>query len=97
MRMLLKASMDTEKSNQALQEGRMQSALEGMMRELQPEATYFYPENGRRTALFVFDMEDPSQLPGVSEPLFSTAGADVHVTPVMNAEDLQKGLQQAFG
>jgi hypothetical protein len=97
MRMLLKASMDTEKSNQALQEGRMQPALEGMMRELQPEATYFYPENGRRTALFVFDMEDPSQLPGVSEPLFSTAGADVHVTPVMNAEDLQKGLQQAFG
>jgi hypothetical protein len=97
MRMLLKASMDTEKSNQALAEGTMQPALEGMMRELQPEAAYFYPENGRRTALFVVDMEDPSRLPAVTEPFFSNAGADVHVTPVMNAEDLQKGLRQAFG
>jgi len=97
MRVLLKATMDTEKSTAALQEGKIQRTFQDVMGELQPEAAYFYPENGRRTCLMVFDMEDPSQLPSVTEPFFTIAGADVSVTPVMNAEDMQKGVQQAFG
>ena len=97
MRMLLKAQMDTEKSSQALQEGKMQPELERIMNQLRPEAAYFYGEDGKRAALFIFDMEDPSQLPELTEPFFTTAGASVYVTPVMNADDLQAGLQRAFG
>ena len=75
----------------------MQPKLERIMHELRPEAAYFYGEDGKRTALFIFDMEHPSQLPALSEPFFTTAGASVYVTPVMNADDLQAGLQRAFG
>jgi hypothetical protein len=61
---------------------------------LHPEAAYFGPENGVRTAYVVFDLHDPSQLPALTEPLFSKLKATVEMFPVMNQEDLQKGLQQ---
>ena len=97
MRMLLKATMDTERANQAIRDGTMGKALQDAMAKLNPEAAYFYPENGKRTALLVFDLEDPSQLPPLTEPFFETAAANVHVTPVMTADDLRAGLQEIQG
>jgi len=35
------------------------------------------------------------QLPATVEPLFQNLGASVHVTPVMNGEDLQRGFKEA--
>ena len=97
MRTLLKAHLDTRKANEANQDGTMQERLGQLMEELQPEAAYFYPENGKRTVLMVFDMQDPSQIPPAVEPLFQGAEASVSLTPVMNREDLQGGLQEALG
>jgi hypothetical protein len=94
MRMLLKATLDNEKASEAIQQGRMGEAVRDAMERLQPEAAYFYPEDGRRTALFVFDMESPSQLPPLTEPFFQIAGADVRVSPVMDANDLRSGLDE---
>jgi hypothetical protein len=39
-------------------------------------------------------LQDPSELPSISEPLFKTFHANILLFPVMNQEDLQKGLQQ---
>jgi hypothetical protein len=66
------------------------------MNELRPEATYFYAEDGKRVCLFIFDMQDPSQLPPAVEPFFQNSEASVRVTPVTNGDDLQRGLQQVF-
>jgi len=65
--------------------------------QLQPEAAYFGPENGVRTAFIVFDLKDPSELPRISEPLFRAMKANVQMFPVMDREDLQKGLGQLGG
>jgi hypothetical protein len=64
------------------------------MEEFKPEAAYFFPENGVRTALFVFDLKKESDIPYVVERFFSGLGANVTVTPVMNANDLKAGLQK---
>ena len=40
-------------------------------------------------------MADSSQLPMVVEPFFQGADASVSFTPVMTAEDLAAGLEQA--
>ncbi|MCX4763767.1 hypothetical protein OG562_22930 [Streptomyces sp. NBC_01275] len=92
MRMMLKASMDTEKANEAIRNGTLGKLLEESMEQIKPEAAYFTAEGGRRTAFLVFDLQDPSDLPSISEPFFLNLGADLTYTPVMNAEDVAKGL-----
>jgi hypothetical protein len=94
MRMMMKVQMDTEAASKLLAEGAMPQMMQEMMERLQPEATYFGPDGGVRTAFIVFDMQDPSQLPSISEPFFNRLKANVQFFPVMDREDLQKGLQQ---
>ena len=95
MRMLLKVSMPVEKGNEAIKSGALERTMQSTMEALKPEAAYFYPEDGRRTAFFVFDMEGSWQLPPTVEPMFQNLNASVHVTPVMNGEDLERGLKEA--
>jgi hypothetical protein len=42
----------------------------------------------------VFDLKDPSDIPSIAEPLFQSMNAKITLTPVMNAEDLMKGLEK---
>jgi hypothetical protein len=95
MRMLLKISMPVEKGNEAAKGGALQKSIKATMKALKPEAAYFYPEDGKRTAIMVFDMQNSWQIPAMVEPLFQNLGASVHLTPVMNGEDLQRGLKEA--
>ena len=94
MRMMMKVQMDTEAASRAVGDGALPQLMQQMMDRLKPESAYFGPEDGVRTAFIVFDLEDPSQLPSISEPFFSKLKANVRMFPVMNREDLEKGLQQ---
>lgn len=95
MRMMLKVSMPTEASNAAFHDGSLGTALMDAVERLKPEAAYFFPENGQRTALYVFDMQDEAQIPVVVEPFFHAVNANVALIPVMNAEDVKKGIEEA--
>ncbi len=94
MRMMLKAHLDTQAVTQRRKDGSLPGGMQQMMEMLKPEAAYFGPDGGVRTAFIVFDMADPSQLPAISEPLFEQFNATVEIFPVMNQEDLQRGLAQ---
>ncbi|MFJ2262573.1 hypothetical protein ACIOKD_30395 [Streptomyces sp. NPDC087844] len=94
MRVLLKATMDTEKANEAIRSGKMAELMKEALDHLKPEAAYFGALGGRRTALLFLDMRDSSELPTMGEPFFTQFGAEVEVSPIMNGEDLQKGLSQ---
>ena len=97
MRMLMKVQMDTEAGSRAIADGSLPQLMQDTLERLQPEAAYFGPENGVRTAFIVFDLQDPSQLPSIAEPLFSTMKARIQMFPVMDREDLQKGLASLQG
>jgi hypothetical protein len=90
--MMLKVQMETEAGNRAIQDGSLPEAIQQTMGSLRPEAAYFFPEDGLRTALFFFEMAEPSQIVVVAEPFFMGLNAKVTFVPVMNADDLQKGL-----
>ena len=92
MRVMLIAHMSTEVSNQGVHDGRIGELLQRTMAQLKPEAAYFGPHEGGRTAFVVFDLEDVSQIPAVSEPFFQELGARVDIFPVMTAEDVARGL-----
>jgi hypothetical protein len=97
MRMMMKVQMDTEAGSRAIADGTLPQLMQETLGRLQPEAAYFGPENGIRTAFIVFDLQDPSELPSITEPLFSTMKANIQMFPVMDREDLQKGLGQLGG
>ena len=44
--------------------------MQRTMERLKPEAAYFLAEDGKRTGLFFFNMQDVSQIPVIAEPLF---------------------------
>ncbi|MGA5064336.1 hypothetical protein ACPB9E_11240 [Streptomyces exfoliatus] len=91
--MLMKVQMDTPASNEAIRQGTLQKLMEDALSRLRPEAAYFGSENGCRTAYLFVDLEDPSQLPKFSEPFFMELEAKISYAPVMDAEDLRKGLR----
>jgi hypothetical protein len=97
MRTMMKVKMDAEAGSRAVADGSLPKLMQETLGRLRPEAAYFGPENGVRTAFIVFDLEDPSQLPTIAEPLFRQLKATVEMFPVMNQEDLQKGLGQLGG
>jgi hypothetical protein len=94
MRCMLKVVLDTEVSNKAIAAGTLPKILQQIMGKITPEAAYFGTEDGDRTAFFFFDLADPSDIPVIAEPAFMSLGAKVTFMPVMNLDDLQKGLSQ---
>jgi hypothetical protein len=94
MRMMLKSIAETEAGNEAVRNGTVAQVVESVMEQLNPEAAYFWTEEGRRTMFVVFDMAEPSQIVPIVEPLFQTGNAEVTLTPCMNLEDLLQGLSQ---
>ena len=93
MRTMLRVAMPVEKGNQAIQNGTLPRVMMSAIQELKPEAAYFYPENGKRACLMVFDMKDPSQIPLVAERFFVELNAEVTLTPVMNVDELFEGFR----
>lgn len=93
MRFLVKARMDVEKANELARAGKLGSTIQSIVEDLKPEAAYFVADEGQRTAILVLNMDDPSQLPAVAEPLFLALNAEVEATPAMVAEDLAKAGQ----
>ena len=95
MRMMLKFSLPVEKGNQAFSDGSLNKTLEALMGKLKPEAAYFSPLDGKRGGMIFFDLTDPSQIVEAVEPLFLNLNAAVEILPVMNGDDLRKGVSKA--
>src|SRR5262249_10535534 len=93
MRMMLKVQVPVEAGNEGVRSGALVGMIDQVNAQLQPEAAYFFTENGMRTFILVFDLADPSQIPVVAEPFFQNANAGVTFIPVMNADDLRAGLE----
>ena len=95
MRMMLKVSIPVTKGNQAITDGTLARVLQNLMGTIKPEAAYALAVAGKRGAMYVFDLADPSQIPTIVEPLFQELDAAVEFVPVMNMDDLMKGLAAA--
>ncbi len=94
MRMMLRWTVPVEKGNETIRDGSLAQTIETLLEELEPEAAYFWPENGERAGMIVFDMADTTQIPQIAEPLFMNVDAAVEFLPVMNAADLKEALEK---
>lgn len=90
MRMLVHAKIPHEPFNTALRNGTAGETLRRILEETKPEAVYFTEYNGRRGAILIVDMADPSKAPALAEPWFLSFNADVEFHIVMSPEDLAR-------
>jgi len=93
--MLLRYELGLAATNELNRTGQSDELNRQLMDRTKPEAAYFGTEKGRRTGYLVFDMVDSAQIPVIAEPLFQRMDAAVEFIPVMNADDLQRGLTAA--
>ena len=96
MRILFTFTINPEKGDQLIKEGRIGETMGSILEELQPEAAYFTDVEGTRGGFLVVDMEDASQMPAMTEPLLLGVGATVHMQPVMTPEDLRGAAGEAL-
>lgn len=97
MRMMARWTVPVDKGNRAVKDGTISSTIEKIIETLQPEAAYFFAEDGKRAGMVFFDMKDPSEIPAIAEPLFQALDAHVEFVPVMNADDLKRALEKVSG
>lgn len=96
MRTMMRVRIPVESGNTAIKSGRLPQLMEQVLGGLKPEAAYFTADGGERTAYLFFDLKDVADIPKIAEPFFIELNAAVELLPVMNAEDLQRGLKQVM-
>jgi hypothetical protein len=96
MRMMMKVSIPVEAGNRGVKEGILPKTVMEFVERMKPEACYFTPEGGRRTAFFFFDLADPTMLPSAAEPFFQNLNAAIEVLPAMNLADMKAGVEKAM-
>ena len=94
MRVMARISIPVDTGNQALRNGTLGKIMQMAAERWRPEGMYFTTFDGQRTAFMVFDLPDTSAIPVFAEPFFMELNAQVDLSPVMDGDDLAKGLSQ---
>ncbi len=97
MRMLLNVDFPPEKFNQAVKDGTVGQKVRRILEDIKPEAVYFTEQDGRRGAILIVDLADPSQIPALAEPWFLAFNAEVRFRVAMTPADLEKSGLEALG
>ena len=97
MRMLFHVKIPHEPFNTAVKDGTAGTKMRRILDELKPEAVYFTEYQGRRGAIMIVNVHDPSKVPAISEPWFLLFNADCEFHIVMTPEDLAKAGLDKLG
>ena len=97
MRMLLHARIPHEEFNAAVRDGSAKKKIEQILDETKPEVVYFTEYEGRRGAIMVININDPSEVPKFAEPWFLSFKADVQFHVAMNPEELGRAGLEKLG
>jgi hypothetical protein len=93
MRTMVKFTIPTQEANPLVKDGSIGQTMESLMGNLQPEAAYFGPIEGKRGGFIVIDMEEGSDVVTKLEHLWLELGATIELFPVATPDELRAGLQ----
>ena len=88
MRMIMDVSLPNEPSNTMVRKGTVGPKIQQILGDIKPEAAYFTERDGKRGAIFIVDVPEPSAVPRLAEPFFLTFDATVQFHLVMSPEDV---------
>jgi len=95
--MLIQVKIPNEPFNTAVRNGSVGQTMERILSETKPEAVYFTEYDGKRGAIMIVDIADPSKVPALCEPWFLSFNAEVSGHLVMSPEDLRRAGLEAIG
>jgi hypothetical protein len=97
MRMLLHARIPHEEFNAAVRDGSAGGKIKQILDETKAEAVYFTEYDGRRGAIMIININDPSEVPKFAEPWFLSFNADVQFHIAMTPEELGRAGLEKLG
>jgi hypothetical protein len=97
MRMLLHARIPHEEFNAAVRDGSAGGKIKQILDETKAEAVYFTEYDGRRGAIMIININDPSEVPRFAEPWFLSFNADVQFHIAMTPEELGRAGLDKLG
>lgn len=90
MKFMLTVAMPNEPFNSLVRNGKVGGILNRINDSIRPEATYFTEIDGKRTGVYIVNLQDVSEIPHYAEPFFLNFQAECRFRPVMTPEDLKK-------
>jgi hypothetical protein len=97
MRMLLHVRIPHEEFNAAVRDGSAERKMKQILEQTKAEAAYFTEYDGRRGAIMIINIDDPSEVPKYSEPWFLLFNADVEFHVAMTPEELGRAGLEKLG
>ena len=97
MRMLLHARIPHEEFNAAVRDGSVGRKMKQILDETKAETVYFTEYDGRRGAIMIINIDDPSEVPKFAEPWFLSFNADVQFHIAMTPEELGRAGLEKLG
>jgi hypothetical protein len=93
--MLLHAKIPHEEFNAAVRDGSVGRKIKQILEGIKAEAVYFTEYDGRRGAIMIINIKDPSEVPRFAEPWFLSFNADVQFHIAMTPKELGRaGLDE---
>jgi len=90
MRVMLKISLPPGPFNTLAREGTVGQKIGMIVEETRPESIYFTGNRYGRGAIAVYDVQDGSDIPRVSEPWFLTFNAEIEYSVAITPQELGK-------
>ena len=97
MRMLLHVRIPHAEFNAAVRDGSVGRKMKQILEEIKAEAVYFTEYDGRRGAIMIINIDDPSEVPKFAEPWFLSFNADVQFHIAMTPEELGRAGLEDLG
>jgi len=92
MRLMMTFRIPTEAGNRAGAQHTIGQAIEKLIADTGATDAYFFMQDGMRAGVVFFEESDQANLPRYNEPLMESLGAQIAIQPVLNLDDLKRGL-----
>ena len=96
MRMMMLVQFPIEPFNAYVKNGTVGGKMKAILEAIKPEHVWFTEREGKRGAIMVVDLDNPSDVARLAEPWFLTFNAEVEYRVAMTPGDLAgAGLEEA--
>jgi len=97
MKIMITFEMPVEPFNSMVRDGTAGPTLATILETVKPETVYFHAPNGCRGATMVVNVDDPSEIPFVTEPFFLKFNARCTCDVAMSPDDLARSGLEDLG